>query len=43
MLGHHSVELTERYYAKFSPEAASRHVLRLLQGKKDAARSAAQA
>jgi integrase len=35
VLGHHSVTLTEKYYAKFSPASASRAVLRILQGGRD--------
>lgn len=34
VLGHHSVEFTRRRYARFSPESASRAVLRVLQGRK---------
>lgn len=35
VMGHHSVDFTRRIYAKFSPESASKAVLRVLQGKKD--------
>jgi integrase len=34
ILGHHNVEFTRRVYAKFSPDAASRAVLRVLEGGK---------
>jgi integrase len=34
ILGHHSVDFTRRRYARFSPESASRAVLRVLQGRK---------
>lgn len=34
MLGHYSVEFTRRRYARFSPESASRTVLRILEGRK---------
>lgn len=36
VMGHHSIEFTRRRYARFSPESASRAVLRVLQGRKDA-------
>lgn len=32
VMGHHSVDFTRRVYAKFSPESASRAVLRALEG-----------
>ena len=31
MLGHHSVRFTAKRYARFSPESASRAVLRVLE------------
>jgi len=31
MLGHHSVDFTAKRYARFSPESASRAVLRVLE------------
>jgi integrase len=34
VLGHHSIDFTRKYYAKFSPESASRAVLRVLEGRK---------
>lgn len=34
VLGHHSLEFTRRRYARFSPESASKAVLRVLQGRK---------
>lgn len=34
IMGHHSIEFTRRRYARFSPESASRAVLRVLQGRK---------
>lgn len=36
VLGHHSLEFTRRRYARFSPESASKAVLRVLQGRKAA-------
>jgi integrase len=36
VLGHHSIDFTRKHYAKFSPESASRAVLRVLQGTKGA-------
>jgi integrase len=35
VMGHHSVDFTRRQYARFSPESASRAVLRLLEGGKN--------
>jgi integrase len=34
VLGHHSVDFTRKRYARFSPESASKSVLRVLQGRK---------
>jgi integrase len=34
VMGHHSLEFTRRRYARFSPESASKAVLRVLQGRK---------
>ena len=34
VLGHHSVDFTRKRYARFSPDSASRSVLRVLQGRK---------
>jgi integrase len=34
VMGHHSVDFTRRQYARFSPESASRAVLRVLEGGK---------
>ncbi len=34
VMGHHSIDFTRKHYAKFSPESASRAVLRVLEGKK---------
>jgi integrase len=34
VMGHHSVDFTRRRYARFSPDSASRAVLRVLQGRK---------
>jgi integrase len=36
VMGHHSVDFTRKYYAKFSPESASKAVLRVLEGRKAA-------
>jgi integrase len=36
VMGHHSLEFTRRRYARFSPESASKAVLRVLQGRKAA-------
>lgn len=36
VMGHHSVDFTRKHYAKFSPESASRAVLRVLEGRKAA-------
>ncbi len=36
VLGHSSLEFTRRRYARFSPESASRSVLRILEGRKAA-------
>ncbi len=32
VLGHHSIDFTRRHYAKFSPDSASKSVLRVLEG-----------
>lgn len=37
VLGHHSIDFTREHYAKFSPDSASRAVLKVLQGRKAAA------
>jgi integrase len=34
VMGHHSIDFTRKHYAKFSPESASRAVLRVLEGGK---------
>ncbi len=34
VMGHHSIDFTRKKYARFSPESATRAVLRVLQGKK---------
>lgn len=34
VLGHHSASFTEQRYARFSPDSASRRVLRVLEGRK---------
>ena len=34
VLGHHSIDFTRKHYAKFSPDSASRNVLRVLEGRK---------
>jgi integrase len=34
VMGHHSVDFTRKYYARFSPESASKAVLKVLQGGK---------
>lgn len=34
VMGHHSVDFTRKHYARFSPESASRRVLRVLEGRK---------
>ncbi len=36
VMGHHSVDFTRKRYARFSPESASRAVLRVLQGRRAA-------
>jgi len=36
VLGHYSLEFTRKRYARFSPESATRAVLRVLQGRKAA-------
>jgi integrase len=35
VMGHHSIDFTRRMYARFSPQSASRAVLRVLQGGKN--------
>jgi integrase len=34
VMGHHSIDSTRRHYAKFSPDSASKNVLRVLEGRK---------
>jgi hypothetical protein len=34
VMGHHSIDFTRKNYARFSPDSASRSVLRVLQGRK---------
>ena len=34
VMGHHSIDFTRKHYAKFSPDSASRSVLRVLEGRK---------
>jgi integrase len=34
VLGHHSIDFTRKQYAKFSPDSASKNVLRVLEGRK---------
>ncbi len=34
VLGHHSVDFTRKHYARFSPDSASKNVLRVLEGRK---------
>jgi hypothetical protein len=34
VMGHHSIDFTRKHYARFSPESASRAVLRVLEGSK---------
>jgi integrase len=36
VMGHHSIDFTRQHYAKFSPESASRAVLRVLEGRRAA-------
>ena len=38
VMGHHSIDFTRKHYAKFSPESASRAVLRVLEGRKEVGR-----
>jgi integrase/recombinase XerD len=40
VMGHHSVDFTRKHYGKFSPESASRAVLRVLEGRGTARRQA---
>jgi integrase len=35
VMGHHSIDYTRKQYARFSPESASRAVLRVLEGRKN--------
>jgi integrase len=37
VMGHHSIDFTRRNYARFSPDSASRAVLKVLEGRKDRA------
>jgi integrase/recombinase XerD len=34
VLGHHSIDFTRKHYARFSPDSASKNVLRVLEGRK---------
>ena len=34
VMGHHSIDFTRKHYARFSPDSASRSVLRVLEGRK---------
>ena len=36
VMGHHSIDFTRRNYARFSPDSASRAVLKVLEGRKSA-------
>ncbi len=36
VLGHYSIDFTRQHYAKFSPDSASRAVLKVLKGRKTA-------
>ena len=38
VMGHHSIDYTRKQYAKFSPESASRAVLRILEGNQNGTR-----
>ena len=40
VLGHYSIDFTRKHYARFSPESASRAVLRILRGRMDLAAAA---
>lgn len=35
VMGHHSIDFTRKLYARFSPDSASRAVLKVLEGWKD--------
>jgi hypothetical protein len=40
VMGHHSIDYTRKQYARFSPESASRAVLRVLEGEKNGTKMA---